>query len=168
MYLCILCVSMYQSVSKMGSLYSYCGIPHCLELQDICTNSNKKNLSLPSRIVWGCIIAIIQQIIFSLKHILKSPTTTILLANPRSYCLCMSYLKSPLLIYIFANGYLKEQRKILENSLKMYIKSPWKRYVMICGNHVYQKGHFERVYAFTRVDLLTRIARKRRGFVAEC
>ena len=38
----------------------------------------------------------------------------------------MSYLKSPLLIIFFANGCLKEQRKVLENSLKMYLKSPWK------------------------------------------
>ena len=36
---------------------------------------------------------------------------------------------------------LKEQNKVLENSLKMYgvpqnsLKTPWKRYVMIFGNH---------------------------------
>ena len=28
--------------------------------------------------------------------------------------------------HFFANGCLKEQRKVLENSLKMYLKSPWK------------------------------------------
>ena len=50
----------------------------------------------------------------------------IFLANSRSNSLCMSYLKSPLLIIFFANGCLKEQRKVLENSLKMYFKSPWK------------------------------------------
>ena len=32
--------------------------------------------------------------------------------------------KSPLLIIFFANGCLKEQRKVLENSLKIYLKSP--------------------------------------------
>ena len=39
-------------------------------------------------------------------------------------------------VHLFANGCLKEQRKFLEHSLKMYLKSPWKRYVMICWNHV--------------------------------
>ena len=61
---------------KMGSLYSYYGIitklvypPELSRITGFCTNSNKIFLGedtqtpLSSRIVWGCIITIIQKII---------------------------------------------------------------------------------------------------------
>ena len=64
---------------KMGSLYSYCGIiiklvcpPELSRIAGFCTNSNKNFLGeeppdppppLSIRIVWGCSITIIQQII---------------------------------------------------------------------------------------------------------
>ena len=61
---------------KMGSLYSYCDIitklvypPELSRIAGFCANSNKNFLGegpqtlISSRIVWGCIITIIQQII---------------------------------------------------------------------------------------------------------
>ena len=77
MYLCILCASINVSICfKMGSLYFYCGIitklvyfPELSRIAEFCTNSNKIFLGstprtpLSSRIIWGCIITIIQQFI---------------------------------------------------------------------------------------------------------
>ena len=125
---------------KMGSLYSYCGIiTKLVYLQELsriagfCTNSNTiflgEDLQTPlsSRIAWGCIISNHNTAnhLKKLKtHTQISPPTTIFLTNSRSNCLCMSYSKSPLFI-IFWRMDVK-QRKVLENSLKMYLKSPWK------------------------------------------
>ena len=123
---------------KMGILYCYCGIITRLvypaELSRIagfCTNSNKKisgggpQTPLSSRIIWGCIITIIQQ-----NHLKKLKTHTPI---PPSFFrrtqdqngLYVLFEKS-IVDYFLSNGCLKEQRKFLENSLKMYLKSPWK------------------------------------------
>ena len=64
---------------KMDSLYSYCGII-LSRIAGFCTNSNKNfrgggggggeepQTSLSSRIVWGCVITIIQQVTKKVKN----------------------------------------------------------------------------------------------------
>ena len=52
---------------------------------------------------------------------------------------CMSYVKSPLMIIFSRMNIWKNKEspwKLLENVPQKSLKSPWKRYVMICGNHV--------------------------------
>ena len=121
---------------KMGSLYSlrdiitsYCTLQNCLELQDFVLILIKNFLGedpqtpLSSRIVYYN-----NNTANNLKKVKNTypnlSPPTIFLANSRSNGLCMSYLRSSLLIIFFAKGCLKEQRKVLENSLKIYLKSP--------------------------------------------
>ena len=66
-YLCILCVSMYQSVSKWWHDNELVYPPELFRIAGFCTNSNKNFLGEDpqtplSRIVLDCIINIIQQI----------------------------------------------------------------------------------------------------------
>ena len=145
---------MYFNVSicfKMGSLYSYCGIitklvypPELSRIAGFCTNSNEIFLGedprppppLSSRIVWCCSITIIQQIILKkLKTHTPSPPPHHFYGELKIRWSLYVLFEKSIVDHFFANGCLKEQRKVLEKSLKMYLKSPWKRYVMICGNH---------------------------------
>ena len=138
---------------KMGILYCYCGIITRLvypaELSRIagfCTNSNKKfsgggpQTPLSSRIIWGCIITIIQQ-----NHLKKAKNTypnppIIFPANSRSkWSLCLIWKVH---CWLFFSEWMFERTKkipwkLLENVPQKSLKSPWKRFVMICGNHVF-------------------------------
>ena len=121
---------------KMGSLYSYCDIitklvypPELSRIAGFCTYSNKNFLGDPlsSRIVWDCIITIIQQIILKkLKTHTQSPPP-IFLANSRWNCLNMSYLKSLLFIIFSWMDVWKNKEKSL--------KTPWK-----CTSKLPEKG----------------------------
>ena len=136
---------------KMGSLYSYCGIITMLvypsELSRIagfCINFNKNFLGedpqtpLSSRIVWGCIITIIQQV--------KNPYPT--LPPPPFFWRTQDQIVSVCLIWnvhcwSFFHEWMFERTqkspwKLLENVPQKSLKSPWKRYIMICGNHVFK------------------------------
>ena len=147
MYLCILCVSMYQSVSKWT--VSYCGIitklvypPELSRMQDFV-------LILIKIFGGGTPDPPFKQNYLRLyynhntaKHLKKLKTHTQISPPPPHFSgelkikwsLYVLFDKS-IVDHFFTNGCLKEQRKVLENSLKIYFKSPWKRYVMICGNH---------------------------------
>ena len=124
---------------KMGSLYSYCGIitklvypPELSRIAGFCTNSNKTFLGEdPSfkenylRLYYNHHTAIHLK---KLKtHTQISPPPTIFLANSRSNGLCMSYLKSPLLIIFSRIDVWKNKEKSL--------KTPW-----ICTSKVLEKG----------------------------
>ena len=135
---------------KMGSLYSYCGIitelvypPELSRIAGFCTNKNFLGGGPPDppfkqnymRLYYNHDTAKSSKKVK--KYIPESPPPTIFLANSRSNGLCMSYLKSPLLI-IFSRMDVwtkKSPWKVLENVPQKSLKSPWKRYVMICGNH---------------------------------
>ena len=137
MSLCILCVSMYQSVSKWAVSTLIVALVYPPELSRIvgfCTNYNKNFLGedpqtpLSSRIIWGCIITTIQQ-----NHLKKLKTHTQNLPPPHHFSgklkikwsLYVLFEKS-IVDHFFVNGCLEEQRKVLEKSLKIYLKSPWK------------------------------------------
>ena len=127
---------------KMGSLYSYCGIitklvypPELSRFAGFCTNSNTIFLGkdpqtpLSSRIGWDCIISNNN----TANHLKKLKTHTWIPPPPHHFS---GELKIKLSLYVLfeksivdhflTNGCLKEQRKVIENSLKMYLKSPWK------------------------------------------
>ena len=126
---------------KMGSLYSYCGIITKLvyprELSRIagfCTYSNKIFLGADPQ------TPLFKQNYLRLYynhntafHLKKVKNTY---PNPPPPHHFSGKLKIKWSVYVLfqksivdhfsANGCLKEQRKVLENSLKMYLKSPWK------------------------------------------
>ena len=129
-----MCFNVYVSICfKMGSLYSYCDIitklvypPELSRIAGFCTNSNKtfsgggppdppfKQNCL--RLYYNHNAA---NHLKELKTDTKfSPPPTIFLASSRSNGLCMSYLKSPLLIIFSRMDVWKNKEKSL--------KSPWK------------------------------------------
>ena len=125
---------------KLGSLYSYCDIitrlvypPELSRIAGFCTNFNKIFLGstpdpLSSRIIWGCIINHnTANLLKKVKNTYPNPPPTIFLANSRSNGLCMSYLKSPLLIIFSQMDVWKNKEKSL--------KTPWK-----CTSKVLEKS----------------------------
>ena len=121
--------------------------PELSRIAGFCTNSNKNFLGRTQDPPFkqNCLSLYYNHNTANhLKKFLKKHTQIppIFLANSRSNGLCMSYLKSPLLIFFFANRCLKPW-KLLENVPQKSLKSPWKRCVMIYGNHDFDSdGYF--------------------------
>ena len=142
MYLCILYVSMYQSISKLA--VSFCGIITKLvyppELQGF--------VLILIKIFWGRTpIPPFKQNCLRLyyyhntaNHVKKLKTHTqispLFFRQIQDLMVTVWLYKKSIVDNFFMNGCLKEQRKVLENIPQKSLKSPWKRYVMICGNHV--------------------------------
>ena len=140
---------------KMGSLYSYCNIitklvypPELSRIAGFCSNSNKifSGGGPPDPpFKQNCMkLHYNHNTANNLKKVRSTnknlpPPTHHFLANSKSNVLCMSYLKSPLLIIFFCKWMFERTKKspwkVLENVPQKSLKSPWKRYVMICGNH---------------------------------
>ena len=125
----------------MGSLYSYCDLitklvypPELSRIAGFCTNSNKKFSGggpPDPPFKQNCLRLFYNH---NTAHRLKKLNTypnlsppTIFLANSRSNGLCMSYLKSPLLIIFSRMDVWKNKEKSL--------KSPWK-----CTSKVLEKS----------------------------
>ena len=127
---------------KMGSLYSYCDIitsyivVYPLELSRIagfCINSNKIFLGEDPRppIKQNCLSLYYNHI--TAIHLKKLKTQTQISPPTHHFSGEFEIIWSKYVLFeksfvdhFFVNGCLKEQRKVLENSLKMYLKSPWK------------------------------------------
>ena len=139
---------MYQSVSKwaVSTLYSLLSLwhnnklvypPELSRIAGFCTNSNKIFLGEDPQTPLSSRIA---NHLKKLNTYPNLPPPTIFLTNSRSkfmvsICLiwkvhCLSFFRE----WMFKRT-KKSPWKVLENVPQKSLKSPWKRYVMICGNH---------------------------------
>ena len=110
--------------------------PELFRIAGFCTNSNKIFLGEDPQTPLSSRIA---------NHLKQLKTHTQIPPHHFSDELKIKYVlfEKSIVYHFFTNGCLKEQRKVLENVPQKSLKSPWKRYVMICGNHVYRKGNFD-------------------------
>ena len=124
---------------KMGSLYSYCDIitklvypPELSRIAGFCTNSNKIRTPRPP-FKQNCLRLYMYYNHNAANHLQKFKHTYPNFSSP-PYFSGELKIKWPQYVlfeksivdHSFANRCLKEQRKVLEKSLKMYLKSPWK------------------------------------------